>query len=259
MNSGMLRVTKHIVLDILRSRILLVFAGLMLSVSVGIFALESSTEKALFGLINLVLFLVPLFVLLFTSVYMYNNTEFIQLMLAQPVKRSRLFWGLFMGIGGALGVATAGALAIPVLMYGAPPSGWLLCIVAVLLLLVFTGISMLISIHFRDKTKGLGTVLLVWLALTLVYDGLMLLIVLLYADYPLETVTLVATMLNPVDIARILLIIQLDQAAMLGFTGVFFTEFFGSAAGFAVGMLSIFGWIIIPSALALFRFNRTDW
>jgi Cu-processing system permease protein len=254
-----LRIARHVLRDILRSRILLAFTAVMFIAAFGIFSLETSAEKAVFGLINLVLFLVPLFASLFTSIYVYNNVEFVQLVLSQPVKRSQLFGGIASGIGTALIIASSGTLAGALLMYGAPASGWLLVGMSAALALVFTALALGISITFRDKARGLGTVLLTWLVLTLVYDGLMLLVVLWYADYPLETATLVMITLNPIDISRILLLMQFDQSALLGFTGVFFTRFFGDGPGFAAGTAALLVWIAAPAALALRRFNRTDW
>jgi Cu-processing system permease protein len=55
-----------------------------------------SGEKALLSLVNVVLFVTPLVTLVFATVYQYNAREFIELLLAQPVKRRQLFGGLFL-------------------------------------------------------------------------------------------------------------------------------------------------------------------
>jgi Cu-processing system permease protein len=58
--------------------------------------------------------------------------------------------------------------------------------------------------------------------------------------------------------ARILLLLQLDISALMGYTGAFYREFFGSSQGilFSTGMLVI--WIIVPIAIATRIFKRKD-
>ena len=52
-----------------------------------------------------------------------------------------------------------------------------------------------------------------------------------WSDYPLELPLLGLTLLNPVDLGRVLLLLQFDNAALLGYTGAVFERFFGSALG----------------------------
>lgn len=259
MKSVSLRIARHVALDILRSRVLLFFTAALFATGAGIFILESSPEKAILGLINAVLFVVPLFASIFTSLYLYNNTEFIQLVLVQPVPRNRLFTGLFAGIGGTLTVAIAGSLALTLLLFGAPDGSWLLPLVALALTLIFSVLALYLSIFFRDKTKGIGSVMLLWLLLNVVYDGIVLLVVLLYADYPLETVTLVLISLNPIDLARIFLLHVFDVSAIMGFTGQFFLQFFGSALGPSLVALALSLWFLFPAFFVMKHFRTTDW
>lgn len=69
---------------------------------------------------------------------------------------------------------------------------------------------------------------------------------------------LVLMALNPVDVARVLVIMALDASAMMGYTGAVFQDFFGGAGGtaLALGVLSL--WAVIPGAAALRTFMRKD-
>ena len=79
-----------------------------------------------------------------------------------------------------------------------------------------------------------------------------------WADYPLEVPLLGLTLANPVDLARVLLLLQLDSAALLGYTGAVFERFFGSALGAAVSTTALLAWCAAPLGLAGRRFHRKD-
>jgi Cu-processing system permease protein len=65
-------------------------------------------------------------------------------------------------------------------------------------------------------------------------------------------------LLNPVDLARVLLLMQLDVAALMGYTGAVFQRFFGSDIGTAVVMTALATWVAAPVLLGLRAFNRRD-
>ena len=54
------------------------------------------------------------------------------------------------------------------------------------------------------------------------------------------------TILNPIDLARILILFQLDVSAMMGYTGALLQKFLGSGLGSVVILSSLFFWIVIP-------------
>jgi Cu-processing system permease protein len=77
-------------------------------------------------------------------------------------------------------------------------------------------------------------------------------------DYPLERPLIGAMMVNPVDLARVLLLIQLDMGALAGYTGAVFERYFGTAQGslWSAGALSL--WAIVPFFLGMRRFSARD-
>ena len=97
-----------------------------------------------------------------------------------------------------------------------------------------------------------------WFALALLYDGVVLLIVSLNGERSIEPLMLVLMTLNPVDLARVLVLLQLDVAALLGYTGAVFTRAFAGPAGAAVAALALSLWIAAPLALAARAFRRKD-
>ena len=110
----------------------------------------------------------------------------------------------------------------------------------------------------RFLLQFLAAALVVWLGLTLVYDGVILLASHTFAAYPLERPMLAAMLLNPVDLARVMILMAVDASALLGYTGAVFEDFFGGFWGISAAVASLLGWVALPYALALRRFRRMD-
>ncbi|HMX40142.1 MAG TPA: ABC transporter permease, partial [Saprospiraceae bacterium] len=106
--------------------------------------------------------------------------------------------------------------------------------------------------------KGIGVALLLWFYFALLYDALVLLLMFAFADYPLEKAMLAVVALNPIDLSRVLVLLQMDISALMGYTGALFREFLGTATGiaFAAGVLLL--WIFVPIGLAMRVFRKKD-
>ena len=66
------------------------------------------------------------------------------------------------------------------------------------------------------------------------------------------------TALNPVDLGRIMILLQLDISALMGYTGALYQKFFGSGYGMAFSVVLQFLWILIPMLFALKIFRKKD-
>jgi Cu-processing system permease protein len=123
---------------------------------------------------------------------------------------------------------------------------------------VFAGLAILASVITRDKAKGIGLSLLLWFYFAIIFDGLILFILFQFADYPLEKVSIALTALNPIDLSRILVLLKMDIAAMMGYTGAVFQAFFEGLYGYLfIGMVMLV-WIALPIFIAIKKFNRKD-
>jgi Cu-processing system permease protein len=128
----------------------------------------------------------------------------------------------------------------------------------VLLVFAFTSVAFLLAISIEDRARGMGAAVLVWMLATLLYDGAVLAGIAAFDEYPLEGPLIALSLLNPVDLARVLLLLQLDTAALLGYTGAVFERFFGTAQGIAVSLAALGLWVLVPWVLARRRFARKD-
>lgn len=256
------KLLKYELRDALRSRWALAYAAFFLVVTDALFRFGGGGSQVVLSLLNVVLILVPLVSLVFGTVYLYNTREYVQMMLAQPVRRSALFAGLYGGLAIPLAGAFVLGVGLPFIWHGAaiaylPTLGRLLT-VGVLLTASTVALAFLISVVFEDRLRGLAAALLLWLFLAVVYDGLLLMVAYTFSRYPLETPMIVLGMLNPVSLARVLLLLTLDVAALLGYTGAAFERFFGTVLGSALSLGALLAWCALPLWLAYRRFVRRD-
>ena len=64
--------------------------------------------------------------------------------------------------------------------------------------------------------------------------------------------------LNPIDLARIIVMLEIDLAAMMGYTGAVYRNFFGSGMGMLVAALIMLLWAVLPGWGAMRAFQRKD-
>ena len=179
-------------------------------------------------------------------------------MLVQPVNIKSFFLGDYVSVASSLCMAYLIGVGAPCLIFGANQSAMTLMIIGIILTLVFVSLAFLSAVLTRDKAKAIGIALLFWFYSALIYDGLLLWVVYNFSDYPLEKVTLGLIALNPVDLARIIMLMQLDISALMGYTGAFYKEFFGSILGNAFANSILILWVIVPLWLAARIFAKKD-
>jgi Cu-processing system permease protein len=97
-----------------------------------------------------------------------------------------------------------------------------------------------------------------WLFFSLLFDGIVLFLLFQFSDYPIEKIMVGITALNPIDLARIMILLHLDVSAMMGYTGAIFKDFFGTSAGVALVFFILLLWVLIPFWISLLRFKRKD-
>lgn len=254
----MSKIIKYVIADLLRNRTIMVYTIVLFALAMTVFGMEDNAEKGVASLLNIILFVVPLVSIIFSTVYLYNSAEFIELLVSQPLKRQTIWMSIFIGLGGAVSLAFLVGVGVPVILYAFMPSGIVLVLCGVVLSLVFVSIAMWASVRIRDKAKGIGLSILLWLYFALLFDTLVLFLVFQFSDYPIENGMVAVSMLNPVDISRILILLQIDVSAMMGYTGAIFRNFFGTAGGMTITVIVLFLWITIPLLLSVRFFKHKD-
>lgn len=246
-----------------RSRWIIFYTGFFLLSTVLLLRFGGDASKVMVSLLNIVLLMIPLVSILFGTTYIYNSRDFIELLLSQPIQRRSLFLGLYGGFALPLAAAFTIGVGVPVLLHTVNYPGNNAGVPALLaggtlLSLIFTAFAFFIALKTDDKTFGLGFALLVWLFFAVLYDGGILFIIWMFRDYPLEMPVLAMSIINPIDLARILVMLSVDIAALMGYTGAIFEKFFGSALGLTTALLTLILWIIVPLGLGLRIFQRKN-
>ena len=112
--------------------------------------------------------------------------------------------------------------------------------------------------RLRVGLSGLGIAIGLWLLFAVLYDGLVLLFIAMLGDHSIERPALGLMFLNPIDLARVALLLQFDVSALLGYTGAVLQKFFETTTGLLVTAISLFVWIAGPILLGSRAFQRKD-
>ena len=250
----MIRILKYSFYDLIRSWWIYLYFGFFLLFTTSLFVLGYDVSKVVISLTNVILLFCPLIATMLGVMYYYNSREFIELLLAQPIKRRDIFLGQYFGLALSLSGSLLLGVGLPFAIYGIIGSAeiWnfgILLLVGVMLSFVFSAVAYMIALRNENRLIGFALAIMTWLFFAVVYDGIFLLLLSFFKEYPLDSFAIGASLFNPIDLSRILILLKLDISALLGFTGAVFNKFFGSW----MGMLLSFGvlglWVFVPISL----------
>jgi len=245
------------------------FAALVLGVSY--FGLAQSREVGFQGfarvtlsLMNLVLVVVPLTGLLLGVTSLAGSGETLPLLLAQPVTRGEVLIGKFLGLCAALGVAQAlgfgGGGLVVAFQAGADQVPGFLTLTALSLVLGWLSVATALGIAalWPDRLKAMSAALILWLLMVVAYDLVVLGATAMLSGLPLERVLFPALLVNPVDLARVLVTLAVGSGALFGPTSAVLAKMFGSGGGIALGLGVLAVEILTPLVVAIRVFRRRD-
>lgn len=259
----MLKIFKYTLYDLIRNRWLLFYTGFFLLITVALIFLSNDLSKVLISISNITLLLTPLVGMLFGVMYYYNSEDYVRFLLAHPISRPAIFSGIVGGMAASLGLSLLLGIGIPLVVAGVLFSAQFITFIivlaiAVILSIIFAFLAFVIALRHTNKIRGFGIAIFTWLFFAVIYDGIFLLLLLIFKDYPLENVTLALTLFNPVDLGRIMTILNLDISAIMGYTGAVFKRFFGNSMGMVIILMTLLCWIVLPFMWTLRTVKRKD-
>ena len=254
----MLKIAKYIILDIVKGKVLISYTIMLAAISIAIFMMDADVTKGLVSISTVVMIMIPLVSIIFATTYIFNASEFTELLVSQPISRKDILLGKYIGIGTSILGAFILGVCVPVGLFALSTSGFMLMLMGCLLTLAFISLAFLASTLTSDKAKGIGLSLMIWFYCAIVFDGLVLLFLFSFSDYPLEKAMILLTALNPVDLGRVMILLQLDISALMGYTGALYQKFFGGGYGMIFSVVLQILWIIIPLHFALRVFRKKD-
>lgn len=255
------KIMKYELYDVIRNKWLIFYTLFFVVVTDMLFRFAGGGAKVILSFMNIMLFLIPLVSIIFGTMYIYHSREFIELLLSQPINRKMLYRGMFLGLAAPLAIGYLVGVGIPFAMHDDGSQMAILALLlaaGALLTFVFTALAFLIAIKYEDRAKGFGIAMIIWLLFAVIYDGAILIFSFAFADYPLEKPMLGLSLLNPIDLARMLILLKSDFSALMGYTGAIFKSFFGSSLGIIVSITCLLAWITLPFFLGLRAFRKKD-
>lgn len=259
----MFKILKYSFYDLVRSRWSYIYFLFYLVIGFLLLFLNNDLSKAVITMMNIIIVLVPLISTIFGTMYYYNSREFTELLLAQPVSRRSIFMGQYLGVSVSLTISLVLGLGIPFVLYGLFQSSaiWdfsLLLVAGSFLTLIFTSLAFNVAIRNENKIKGFGYAVLLWLFLAVIYDGLFLMSLIIFEEYPLDYFSLIASLSNPIDLSRTMILLKLDISALLGYTGAVFKSFFGTKFGLYLSFIVLSVWTVLPVFFLLLKAKKKD-
>jgi Cu-processing system permease protein len=258
----------------IRNRWTLVFACVfgVLVLSISYFGLVTAGTVGFQGfartsasLLNMVLYIVPLVALVTGTLSFTSEKSAGELLFSQPVTRGEILLGKFFGLFASILTATlvGFGLAGVVVATNAGTEGSLrypaFVAFSLLLALIFLSLSAFISALCQRKSKALGAALFVWFFFVLFYDLLVIGLTFLLKERTANAFIFGSLFGNPVDMVRVASLMTLNGKDIFGAGGAALLKFLGGeSASFALLLLALSCWVVLPLFMAQRLLSRQD-
>jgi Cu-processing system permease protein len=255
----MWKIFKYKVINEFRGAFFWVYTIFLFFFSLGFAYFTQDPSKTISSILSFSVLLMPLILMVFTIFDYYNSRDFIGMVLSYPIGRGQVFWGEFLSKVFSLTTGWTVGYFVPLVL-----TGWLngaviwMYISGLLLIFSLVPIALLFGILAEDKVSGISLVLGFWLLTSLVYDALILFLSIYFSQYPIEKLVIPLVFLNPIDLARILVVRSLDIAVLMGYTGALFDEVFKGQLGVILIIASLLLWVFLPAFLGYRFFKLKD-
>ncbi len=255
----MIKITKYLTISILKSKFIIGYGLLLFSICIGLFAISNDQDKAIIGINNVLLIIIPIVVMIYTVSQIYQSTDFIRLLLTQPIKRKFIFFSQFFSYTIVLALIQSLSITFSFILFSDASLLFTVLLNSLFLTFIFSAISFLIAYSIDEKVKGIGVTIFLGIYFLAIYDGLLLFLIQAMSDYPIERFGILLSLFNPIDLCRILFIFKMDISALMGITGAIMQKIIGSNLGTIVIFIVLSLWACIPLILAGRKFIKKDY
>jgi Cu-processing system permease protein len=217
------------------------------------------------SLIKLSGFLIPLFSLLVGVFSFITQPDYLELMISQPLTRSQIIFGKFIGLSLTLLSATIIGFTVPgviiSLSIGTEGAlGYLMTVIFLILQgLVFLGCAILIAQITNRQQLAIGIAVGVWIFFEVIY-GLIILGTTIYFEAEILKYLLIFSLIgNPIDLTRVLSLIAIGCLEFFGPAGATLYKIAGSQIlALAYGIIGLIFWLVLPLLISLKLFSKQD-
>jgi Cu-processing system permease protein len=119
--------------------------------------------------------------------------------------------------------------------------------------------ALCIAAVWPDRLRAMSAALLLWLLMAIAYDLVVLGATAMLRGLPLAAVLFPTLLVNPIDLARVLVTLSVGSGALFGPTSAVLVKLFGTPGGVALGVGVLAIETVVPLLLAAHVFRRRDW
>jgi Cu-processing system permease protein len=260
-------------LDAVRNRWFHVFVVFffLLSASITYFGLAGSGgiglesfNRATASLLNLILFVIPLFTLILggSSITGEREQGTWMLLMSKPITAAELVLGKYLGLASSMVLAIMigfGLIGILTAFRFSPSEAkayFMFVLLSILLTLSFLSLAILISAAAKRRVTAVVGGIIGWFVAVMLYDIAVMGGAKLFAGKMVDYFLLVSLLANPVDSIRILGIVHLGGETVFGPSLVSLTRLLSDVSSNILLLSGITIWMVVPLSLAISVIQR---
>lgn len=227
-----------------------------------LFALVSyySTEAQQFYIsaANLLVYFNFTALILFSNLYWQNNTDFVSLILTQPVNRSTVFLSRLTAFYCVLFITTTISLVFHLSRFVQFDQIFILSFFQIVAQAIAIGIGFSLSVSVSDRLKSLAVGMGLIVLFIFVMDAISLWTIINYSQYPLEKVLLIISALNPIGLVKFEALRGINMTLWSGYAGMLLKRVFDSKLIVTLNLLALFIWWLAPTYWSMRLFKKKD-
>ncbi len=216
-------------------------------------------------MLNLVFIILPVVALVAAGQSLCSDPGYFEFLASQPVSRTQILLGKVAGLFLALTIMTVMGFSLGGLIVALKTQSegiWKYFVfvgVSISLGLVFVSLSAMLSILAHRKPMAIVTALILWFFFLFVYDFLVLSASYYVAEAYLRNMLYFSLLGNPIDLARVIVLMAVGGEAALGAAGAGLLRTFGGTVTSTISAGCLFVvWIAVPLMIAAIIFRRQD-
>lgn len=223
-----------------------------------------SFNRATASLLNLILFVIPLFTLILGGLSITGEREqgTLMLLMSKPMTAAELVLGKYLGIAASMVLAIMigfGLIGILTAFRFSPSEAkayFIFVLLSILLTLSFLSLAILISAAAKKRVTSVVGGIIVWFIAVMLYDFAVMWGANLFTGKMVDYFLLVSLLANPVDSVRILGIVHLGGETVFGPSLVSLTRLLSDVSSDILLLAGIAVWMVVPLFLAISVFQR---
>lgn len=223
-----------------------------------------SFNRATASLLNLILFVIPLFTLILggSSITGEREQGTWMLLMSKPITAAELVLGKYLGLASSMVLAIMigfGLIGILTAFRFSPSEAkayFMFVLLSILLTLSFLSLAILISAAAKRRVTAVVGGIIGWFVAVMLYDIAVMGGAKLFAGKMVDYFLLVSLLANPVDSIRILGIVHLGGETVFGPSLVSLTRLLSDVSSNILLLSGITIWMVVPLSLAISVIQR---